>query len=206
MYMSDEEIKRIYNGAANKKSQLNILADLNLCPVKEIEKIVKGNQTQTAKQPQADVVQKTKRKVWDNSVDGDIIKMWNDGVTISEIAERLGMPKGTLQHRLDKLRKNGDITGRNLEKKPVSKLISDDIVPIPTEKAVSIRRNNTADMFALMKTLYNFVLKELPEVFGQPVTIFDVKASETTKQIDVNFCCNGEFFTLNLEGTLNDIQ
>lgn len=44
MYMSNEDITKEYREAKNKKEQIKILADLNVCDKKDIEKIIEYNQ------------------------------------------------------------------------------------------------------------------------------------------------------------------
>ena len=43
MNMTENEIIRQYRGAKDKREQIKILADMNLCEVEEIEKILKDN-------------------------------------------------------------------------------------------------------------------------------------------------------------------
>lgn len=53
MQMTDDEIRRDYNAAKNKKKQLGILAQLNCCSVAEIKDIVLGTPKAKAVQPAA---------------------------------------------------------------------------------------------------------------------------------------------------------
>lgn len=63
MQMTDEEIRRNYASAKNKKTQLGILADLNCCEKDEIKRIVEHVPKHEVKQDTVSHLQETQGSV-----------------------------------------------------------------------------------------------------------------------------------------------
>lgn len=96
--MTDAEIVRSYNEAANKTKQIGILSELTLKPVNEIADILKANGIQPHITPSS-AVRGSRYLKWTPELDRQLREYKAEGLTFPEIADRMGStPKALSEH------------------------------------------------------------------------------------------------------------
>lgn len=92
MEMTDNEIVRSYNEAANKTKQIGILADLTQRKVSDIVHILGENGAQLPENYKAVPAKRDyiERTVWDNGREAELLELREKGLTWEQIAEEIG--------------------------------------------------------------------------------------------------------------------
>lgn len=124
--MTAEEICRDYRLAKNKNRQLRILADLNVCSVRQIYEILAGqglisgvSKKMTKKMTQKK--QKGANKMalqWTEEAINRLIRWREEGLTQLEIAKRLGISKSAVNGKMIRLREAGLLPEKPKGNKP----------------------------------------------------------------------------------------
>lgn len=105
--MTDNEIVRSYNEAANKTKQIGILADLTQRKVSDIVHLLGENSAQLpenykAKPEKREYIERT---VWDNGREAKMLALREKGLTWEQIAQEIGGTKESVSMHYYKLRK-----------------------------------------------------------------------------------------------------
>lgn len=90
--MTDTEIVRSYNEAANKTKQIGILADLTQRKVSDIVHILGENGAALPEKYEAKPEKREymERTVWDNGREAELLELREKGLTWEQIAEEIG--------------------------------------------------------------------------------------------------------------------
>lgn len=93
--MTDAEIVRSYNEAANKNKQIGILSELTLKPVNEIADILKANGMQLPEKHEKEEPAKNQyaKYSWTNEREAKLLALREQGLTWEQIAEEIGGTK-----------------------------------------------------------------------------------------------------------------
>lgn len=102
--MTDQEIVRSYNEAANKTKQIGILSDLTLKPADAIADILRANGVQPQGMPTA-TVSGSRYLKWTPELDQQLREYRAEGLTFPEIADRMGSTPKALSERWRKIAK-----------------------------------------------------------------------------------------------------
>jgi len=92
--MSEFEICQQYRLAKDKNKQIQIIADLNACSVKEIMDVLKNNNL-IAGMP-TNSAKRDKPFAWTPQIEQETEKLLSEGISITEIAERYGTKPQTI--------------------------------------------------------------------------------------------------------------
>lgn len=108
MQMTEYEIRRSYEGAKNKKEQIGILADLNLCPESEIQRMIDGGTIDTpTREGRQHIDEVTRKKIAEEYLRGN--------TTHEEIAKKYGVAKSSVIKYVE-MYKNGESLARKPKK------------------------------------------------------------------------------------------
>lgn len=107
MEMDNIEIVNMYKAAANKKEQIRILADLNAASEQQIAAILERYGVLREKdKPGAEKPKKPGKKrerfVWTAELDDDLRRLAEQGLSVKEIAERMGVDVPKVRSRMNR--------------------------------------------------------------------------------------------------------
>lgn len=105
--MTDAEIVRSYNEAANKTKQIRILSELTLKPVNEIADILKANGIQPPEKYEKKESAKREyaKYPWTNEREARMLALREQGLTWEQIAEKIGGTAKSVSMRYYNMRK-----------------------------------------------------------------------------------------------------
>lgn len=129
--MTDAEIVRSYNEAANKTKQIGILSELTLKPVNEIADILKANGIQPHIMPSS-AVSGSRYLKWTPELDRQLREYKAEGLTFPEIADRMGSTPKALSEHWRKMAKPKHIPQSGAVVTESTELVGD--TPCPAEK------------------------------------------------------------------------
>jgi len=141
--MTNEEIARDYRLAKDKNAQVGILAELNGCRKEDIidilidEEAISGIKKKKEKPEKTKKADKAKNAVYyEKPEDKDIIRWYNEGMKMAEIAERLGLTFHVVQKRIENMKKVGIVEYRGKIKQG-NKKIDIDVVDYEEDKVTT---------------------------------------------------------------------
>ena len=124
MLMDEHEICLNYKQAKNKNAQIEILADLNSVKPSEITTILARNNmisgiTSKMIKPNGftgTVAQKPSCTKWTKEMEVALLKDWEKGLSLLDLAEKFGVTKSSIQNKLSRIKPGKSNTKKSVPK------------------------------------------------------------------------------------------